>query len=137
MKTKKVINKEPKKEIKLTRKQKAFCDKYIETGNATESAMQTYNCKNRNVARNVWPDNLAKPSIKHYLQDKWDLAWEIIEKLMTKSKKEDIKLNSAKFIYEQAYWKAIQKNINEVENKIIISDQDRELVESLLDSNLE
>ena len=103
-----------KKVIKLTPKQKKFCDKYIETWNATESAMQTYNCKSRNVARNIWPDNLAKPSIQGYLADKWDKAWLVIEQIMDDLENDKrIRLDSAKFIYEQTYWKAKQKVENE------------------------
>ena len=45
---------------KLTLKQRRWIKKYIETGNATEAAMQVYNCKNRNVAESIGSENLGK-----------------------------------------------------------------------------
>jgi hypothetical protein len=33
------------KKYKLTKKQKAFADKYLETNNATQSALETYDTK--------------------------------------------------------------------------------------------
>ncbi len=45
---------------KLTLKQRRWLDLYIETGNATEAAMQVYNCKNRNSAKVIGCENLTK-----------------------------------------------------------------------------
>lgn len=53
---------------KMTIKQKAFCDYYIETGNATESAiMAGYS---RKSARFVGSENLTKPYIKAYIDER-------------------------------------------------------------------
>lgn len=52
----------------MTIKQKAFCDYYIETGNATESAiMAGYS---RKSARFVGSENLTKPYIKAYIDER-------------------------------------------------------------------
>lgn len=48
---------------KLTIKQRKWLDLYIETGNATESARQTYVCKNDAVARVIGCENLTKLNI--------------------------------------------------------------------------
>lgn len=53
---------------KMTLKQKAFCDYYIETGNATEAAiMAGYKKKS---ARFVGSENLTKPYIKQYIDER-------------------------------------------------------------------
>ena len=50
---------------KLTPKQKAFADYYIETGNATEAAIRAgYNKK---TARQIGSMNLTKVEIKIYI----------------------------------------------------------------------
>lgn len=53
--------------MKLTEKQKAFCDYYIESLNATESYKRAYGCKNNGTARTEGSKNLAKPNIKNYI----------------------------------------------------------------------
>ncbi|KEI18272.1 terminase small subunit [Clostridium haemolyticum] len=51
---------------KLTPKQKAFCDYYIQTGNATEAAkMAGYKGKNLNK---IASENLTKLDIKQYVE---------------------------------------------------------------------
>lgn len=53
---------------KLTPKQKAFCDYYIETGNATEAAIKAgYNKK---TARQIGSMNLTKVDIKAYIEER-------------------------------------------------------------------
>lgn len=53
---------------KLTPKQKAFADYYIETGNATESAIKAgYNKK---TARQIGSMNLTKVDIKQYIEER-------------------------------------------------------------------
>ena len=54
--------------MKLTIKQKAFADYYIELGNATEAAIKAgYNPK---TARQIGSMNLTKVDIKSYIDDK-------------------------------------------------------------------
>jgi len=50
------------KKKKMTAKQTAFVKEYITTLNATEAAMRAYDAKNRNVARVIGTENLAKLS---------------------------------------------------------------------------
>lgn len=54
---------------KLTEKQKAFCDYYIESLNATESYKKAYNCSDR-VANINGPKLLVKTSIKNYISER-------------------------------------------------------------------
>ena len=51
------------KDKRLTLKQLKFIQIYIETGNATKAAMETYRCKNENTAKSVGSENLTKPDI--------------------------------------------------------------------------
>jgi len=48
----------------LTYKQHKFTEKYLETGNATEAAMQIYKPKKRATARAIGSENLTKPNIQ-------------------------------------------------------------------------
>ncbi|MBP2621133.1 terminase small subunit [Streptococcus panodentis] len=54
--------------MKLTIKQKKFADEYIISGNATQSAIKAGYSKK--TARNIGQENLTKPAIKHYLDER-------------------------------------------------------------------
>lgn len=54
--------------MKLTPKQKAFADYYIETGNATESAIKAGYSKK--TAMEMGYENLRKPQIKSYIDER-------------------------------------------------------------------
>jgi phage terminase small subunit len=52
--------------MKLTAKQKKFCDYYIECGNATQAAIKAgYSEK---TARTTAQENMTKPAVKAYIQ---------------------------------------------------------------------
>lgn len=53
---------------KLTPKQKAFCDYFIETGNATEAARRA-GYKGKNLNR-IASENLSKLDIKQYIDER-------------------------------------------------------------------
>lgn len=54
--------------MKLTEKQKKFCDEYIKLGNATQAAIKAgYSEK---TARFTGAENLTKPNIKNYIDEK-------------------------------------------------------------------
>lgn len=52
----------------LTLKQRKWMDTYLETGNATEAAMQSYNCKDRNSASQIGWENLRKLDFAHFME---------------------------------------------------------------------
>ena len=54
--------------MKLTIKQKAFADYYIELGNATEAAIKARYSKK--TAKEVGYENLTKPHIKSYIDER-------------------------------------------------------------------
>ena len=49
-----------------TQKEYLFANEYLATGNATEAASRTYKVKNRQVARSLGSQNLAKLSFSEY-----------------------------------------------------------------------
>ena len=56
------------KPVTLTEKQNRFCDEYLIDLNATQAAIRAgYSGKN---ARNIASENLAKPNIKKYIEDR-------------------------------------------------------------------
>ena len=54
--------------MRLTEKQKRFADYYIETGNATEAAIKAG--YSQRTARFIGAENLTKPNIKKYIDDR-------------------------------------------------------------------
>ena len=52
----------------LTEKQKRFADYYIETGNMTEAAIKAGYSKK--TARVIGQENLLKPAIKNYINER-------------------------------------------------------------------
>jgi len=56
--------------MKLTEKQRRFAESYIETGNATESAIRAGYSKK--TAKAIGAENLTKPYIKSYIDEKLD-----------------------------------------------------------------
>lgn len=59
---------------KLTEKQKAFADYYIESLNAVESYMRAYDTGNYKVAGVEGSRNLEKPKIKEYINERLQKA---------------------------------------------------------------
>src|SRR5258705_11042542 len=57
------------KEQKLTIKQRLWIKGYLETGNATEAAMQVYNCKERDSAAQIGYENLRKLDFAELLEE--------------------------------------------------------------------
>ncbi len=53
---------------KISPKQKLFAKYFVETRNATESAMQSYNCKNRNSGAIVGWSNLRNPMVTREIE---------------------------------------------------------------------
>lgn len=52
----------------LTLKQRKWLKIYLELGNATEAAMQSYDCKDRNTASNIGWTNLRKVEFTDFLE---------------------------------------------------------------------
>ena len=94
---------------KLSVKQQKFADLYIETGNATQSAIDAGYAKKS--ARSVGSENLTKPDIKEYIDkhmtemsDKRIMsaqdALELLTKIAKGEEKETVIVSSPEGIYE-------------------------------------
>ena len=57
------------KRNRVTLKQRDFVTQYLETGNATQAAMQAYKPKKRATARAIGSENLTKPNIQRTIQE--------------------------------------------------------------------
>lgn len=97
-----------KKQRPLTIKQRKFVDEVVKSGNATDAAMKVYKCKSREVAKSVWPENLAKPCIKEAIEDRLKVAKDMIYTIATTAKKDDTKLRACQDIIDRVEWKPTQ-----------------------------
>ncbi len=83
----------------MTRKQLKFANSYIETGNATEAAMQVYKPKNRATARSIGSENLTKPNIQKAIKDELSENG-LSNELVIRALVDDIKSKPAARIHE-------------------------------------
>jgi hypothetical protein len=85
----------------LTPKQQKFAQNYLETGNATEAASRAYKPKNRATARVIGSENLTKPNIKAFLEEKAPDAESMICQLSQSAKSENVRLNASRDILDR------------------------------------
>jgi hypothetical protein len=64
-----MIAKEKTKQEDMTIKQRKWLKLYLDIGNATEAAMQAYKCKNRNSAKQIGYENLAKLDYAEFMEE--------------------------------------------------------------------
>lgn len=94
---------------KLTPKQQKFADSYIETGNATQAAIDAGYSKK--TAKSVGSENLTKPDIKSYIEERMQEiadnsimdareAIELLTKIARGEEKETVVISSPEGIYE-------------------------------------
>ena len=93
------------KKNKLTPKQKRFVDKYLETGNGTRSALEAYDTEDYNTAHSIASENLQKPTIMAYLEQKGINAANRVIELSRQSDNLTVALNASKDILDRAYGK--------------------------------
>ncbi|MEK7187830.1 MAG: terminase small subunit [Patescibacteria group bacterium] len=86
----------------MTSKQAKFAESYLETGNATEAAMTSYNPKNRATASVMGHENLRKPKIRAFLEEKATDAIAMIYKLSQKARSENVRFNASRDILDRA-----------------------------------
>lgn len=99
------------KNVKLTVKQKKFCDYYIELGNATEAAIRAGYSKK--TARQTGNENLTKPYIKSYIDEKMK---ELEDKRIAKAE-EVLKHLTSMMRGEEREEVVVTENIGDYESK--------------------
>jgi phage terminase small subunit len=123
---------------KLRPKQKKFVDAYLETGNGTEAVVRAgYNVKDRNVARVVGSQNLAKLNIIEYLQSHAKGAASRIVQMSMEAENEAVKFNANRDILDRAGFQAPEKD--EKSNNIFVinlSDKQKENLRRLFSPNV-
>lgn len=117
---------------RLTQKQKGFVATYLDTGNATEAALQNYDTEDRLTAASIGSENLTKPNILAYIESKAEKAAEIIFSLAQHGESDAIRLNASKDILDRAGYKPVEKSMNvNVEIKPEPSDKIKGLADKL------
>lgn len=114
----------------ITKKQKKFADKYIETGNGAQAARETYDVSTDESARAIASQNLTKPPIQEYLQSKAEIAASIVFQIAQFGESDDVKLKASKDILDRAGYKAAEKHIN-VNVEVAASPKVKELAAKL------
>lgn len=98
---------------RITKKQKAFADSYIETGNGMQAAIKAYNITDNKpynpTARMIASDNLTKPNVIEYLQGISYRVATHIEKLAFGAESENVQVVASKDILDRAGYKPTDK----------------------------
>lgn len=94
---------------KLTDKQKKFADLKLETGNATQSALKTYDTEDYDTAKSIGHENLTKPHIIAYLESKQPEYINRMDKLSLTAKSDMVKFVSTKDLLDRSGLKPIEK----------------------------
>lgn len=95
----------------LTKKEKGFADKYLETGHGVQSALDNYDTKDYSTAGAIASQNLKKLKIQEYLADKAEDASSMVYKLSQKAKNEAVRLNASKDILDRSGFKPVEQII--------------------------
>ena len=106
-----------KKLPKLTKKQTVFVKQILENPkhSATEAAVIAYDVKNRNVARVIATENLAKPAIISHLDNAKDLVEDVIQSNITTFRESStpwerqLSNDNAKWVHDKIFGKATQR----------------------------
>ncbi len=118
---------------RLTKKEKGFADKYLETGNRTQAALDVYETTDYMTAANIGSENLKKPKVIAYLESKADRAAERIVELSEQEKMLPVALGASKDILDRAGYKPIEKSVVSNFNvDVELNARGRELLSRLL-----
>jgi hypothetical protein len=105
---------------KLTIKQAKFAEEYLETGNATEAANRAYKPQKRATARAMGSENLTKPNIRAYLEERAADAVSMVFWLSQKAQSENVRLNACRDILDRAGYFVDKTQIAEANQKLPI-----------------
>jgi len=105
----KTKKKNPKR---ISKKQKEFVKEFVETGNATKSALKTYDTEDYDTAANIGYGNLKKPQIQQMINDAAVDAQSTIHELTFQRKNLPVALGASKDIMDRAGFKPKDPNIN-------------------------
>lgn len=95
---------------KLTKKEKKFANKFIDTGNGTQSALEVYDTESENTAAVIAHRTLRKDKIQEYIADHAEKAESKIFQLSQKAKSEMVSLVASKDIMDRAGFKPVDRS---------------------------
>lgn len=96
---------------KLTKKQKGFVKDYLDTGIGSLAVKKHYNVVDDATARSIASENLTKPNIRQYLEDRASDAAEMVYQLSQEATGEAIRLNASKDILDRAGYAPMEKSV--------------------------
>lgn len=125
--------------MNLTPKQHGFVQTYLETGNATKSALEHYDTDDARVAQAIGSENLSKPLIREAIDDAYKMAKATIVSLAAGADNENVRLNAAKDIVDRAEGKAVSRSINAEakQTTYVLPEEDRKRLDAILQMNRE
>jgi len=106
---------------RITPKQKKFAKEFIETGNATEAVVRSYNVKDRDVAKVVGAENLTKPNVLKLIESYAPKAQLRMEELSAQEKNLSVALGASKDILDRAGYKPVDKQATALQGDFTIS----------------
>jgi phage terminase small subunit len=115
-----VKKKQSKPRTKLTIKQEKFVNEVVKSGNATQAVKNVYKKTTEWSARAIGSENLTKPNIKKAIDDRLQVAKDMIYVIATTAEKDDTKLRACQDIVDRGEWKATQRIIQESKVEIDI-----------------
>ncbi len=115
---------------KLTPKQRGFANDYLKTGNGTTAVLNNYNVKTPEVAASIASENLRKPNVRDYLENKAERAAEIVFELAETSQMDNVRLGASKDILDRAGLKPVERSIS-VHVEVTDSPEIRKLTQEL------
>lgn len=110
---------------KPTIKQQKFIENYLESGNWTDAVIKAwYKCKNKDVAKSIWSENLLKPYIKVAIEERVKNSKAVIYKIaMNENAKETDRIKAAQDVIDRVEWKALARTQLSWELKIVSEDE--------------
>jgi len=94
---------------RLTKKQKKFADRYLDTGNGTKSALEAYDTEEENCAAVIASENLRKLNIQEYLEDKARECAIMAYELAKNAQNENVRLGACKDLMDRGGLKPIER----------------------------
>jgi len=97
---------------RLTKKEKAFANEYINTGVGTTAALKAYDTDDYMTAASIASENLKKPKVIAYIESKAEKAAEFVFTLAETGENENVRLSASKDILDRAGFKPVEKSLN-------------------------
>lgn len=95
----------------ITKKQKEWANKYLETGNKTQAALAVYDTESYGTAAVIGVENINKPNVRQYLEENASAVAANMLKLALNAEKESDQISAGKDVLDRAGFKPIEKSI--------------------------